>query len=212
MRSVCLIFAALPVSAEVFQPPEGCSPLMSVQHRECSVSLYWDCKGQAGYWTAAVGEDGPLWITGRTETGQWTEMTYAATSFSLRAVEVLQPSDHRNLLAGRIDRYNYTMATPDGAFSETYVGQTDPDGRVVVDGEDLLRISYDYTVKSPEGSVVRSVTGFGYLLGDRPLSIAGSWQSSLGQSGAGEPVSILTEGEPGFMDMTPQYDCGDLTS
>lgn len=214
MNRVALLalLAACPAAAEVLVLPATCSPILSVQHRECVVTIYWECDGEDGYSSADVTQDGIGWITVRGAGGQWLRMTYLPTNFTYLPGDTPDPSDHRIVLSEGADTYVYTMTSGDGLYSETYTGTNTLGDAVTIDGEDLRAVRYDYIVTDPAGTPVRALTGTAYFWGERPISIPGPWQGDHAMSSAAEPVEILTEGEPGFMDTTPKYDCGEEMS
>ncbi len=211
IRAAALVLSAAPAVAEVLVLPARCSPLLSVQHRECTVTLYWECKDEEGYSSADLTEDGINWITLRDPGGQWLRMTHLPTNFTFLPGDTPDPSDHRIVLSEGTDAYAYTMVSGDGQFAESYSGTNTLGATVTIDGETLREVSYDYIVTDAAGAEVRALTGTAYFWGDRPISIPGAWQGS-GMEGTAEPVEILTEGDPGFMEMTPEYDCGEVIS
>ena len=213
MRSlgVLLTLCAGTASAEVLTLPQGCTPIASVQHRGCQVSLFWECAGDEGYVTASADESGLLWATQRASTGQWTEMVHMPSGSGYVLGDARDPSDHRAIAADGQDAFDYTMVGTDGAMSLTYVGTNTNEGPGEIDGAPVIAVVYDYDLSGPEGPI-RRMQGRAYLWSDRLISISGSWISSDGASAEVDPVEILTKGEPGFMDATPRYDCGEEMS
>ncbi len=213
MRVSAILLTAVTgaASAEVLTLPDGCTPIASVQHRGCQVSLFWECVGDAGYVTASADESGMLWATQRAASGQWTEMIHMPSGSGYVLGEVRDPSDHAAIAADGSDAYDYTMDSPNGATSLTYTGTNTNVGPTDVDGEPVIAVTYDYVMSGPDGPI-RQMQGRAYLWSDALISISGSWQSSDGASADVDPVEILTQGEAGFMDLTPRYDCGEELS
>ena len=211
IRAACLALIACPAGAEVLQMPQGCVPLASVQHRECQVSLYWRCGEAEGYTSASAGPDGLNWITRRGPTGQWQQMEHGPSGFAFVLEEARDPSDHGAVLARGVDAYDYTMVGPNGASELTYKGTNEDAGNARIGDQEVRVVAYDYQLSDQDGPV-RRMQGRAYFWGHLPISISGSWEASDGGASLAEPVEIFTEGEPGFMEMAPRYDCGDQIS
>ncbi len=207
----------LPAGAAGFTPPKGCETFLTVQSRECSVSLLWRCDGV---------DDGPIWEANFSEGGLQSVVSYAANYQWLDAVymwdssreELVPPAtdpiDLDTLIGTGIDTYDFIMrrSEPQGTRDVRMVGADQLTGRsVTIDGYDLEAVATELQILTEDGRVEYQSRGIQYLSHDLRLFFLGR-ETVTGTDGVaaeydGTPVDIIRPGEPGFGTTVPLYDC-----
>jgi hypothetical protein len=209
--------AALPAGAAGFAPPEGCETFLTVQSRECSVSLLWRCDGA---------EDGPIWEANFSDGGLQSVVSYSASYQWLNALymwdrsreEFLPPAadpiDLDALIGTGIDTYDFTMrrSEPQGTRDLRMVGADQLTGTTVtIDGHALEAVATELQILAGDGRVEYRSRGVQFLSRDLGLFFLGR-ETVTGSDGVaveydGTPVDIIRPGEPGFGTTVPLYDC-----
>lgn len=216
--ALCATFATtLPVGAAGFTPPKGCETFLTVQSRECSVSLLWRCDG---------GDSGPIWEANFSDAGLQSVVSYAADYQWLDAIYMwdssreefvppaADPIDLDTLIDTGIDTYDFIMrrSEPQGMRDVRMVGADQLTGRsVTIDGYHLEAVATELQILTEDGRVEYQSRGIQYLSHDLRLFFLGR-ETVTGTDGVaadydGTPVDIIQPGEPGFGTSVPLYDC-----
>lgn len=210
--------AATPLAAaEGFSPPKGCETFLTVQSRECSVSLLWRCEGGDGgpIWEADFSQDGLQSVVSYSSGYQWLDAVYMWDSSREEFVPpAIDPIDLDTLIATGIDTYDFTMrrSEPQGTRDLRMVGADQLTGRsVTIDGHALEAVATELRILREDGSVEYQSRGVQYLSHDLGLFFLGR-ETVTGSDGVatdydGTPVDIIRPGEPGFGASVPLYDC-----
>lgn len=216
--AVLIACLAAPALAQEFTPPQGCTPVLTVQSRSCLVIHTWTCAADApgAQWMALFTDRGPYNIRKVDAEFQWLETYFAAPP----ATETMQvpapdPASISVLLAEDLDTYDFTVSNDRGTPDERITGFDSLTGEsVVIDGETLLRTEFSYEVTLPDGTVQYSGGGAQFLSERHRLFLLGlSWETATpDQITDASPVEFIYPGEPGFFSTRPQYDCGAVLS
>ena len=201
--------------------PEGCSAILTVQYKQCGVSLFWRCDGapKGTTWEAFFDAEG-LYSISLTDPGyQWIDLQ----SFADGSRETLQdaPADRidiRALLETGSDSYAFAMRELSDAGSRTirYAGHDAlTDETRVIDGETLRVLEFDIRSESESGQEIYRGEGIQFVLEDERLFLTGV--ETYHQDGDSltddySPVEIIRPGASGFGATTPIYECGEILS
>ena len=79
LTGLSMAFAMGAAHAQTFDPPQGCTGLLTVQSKSCLVTHVWTCEGDAEgeKWIALFNRVGPFNIRKVDEDFQWLETYYA---------------------------------------------------------------------------------------------------------------------------------------
>lgn len=213
-----LILLASPAVAQVFEPPQGCEGVLTIQHRSCLVVHTWTCEADAPgeQWLALFTDRGPFNVRKIDAEFQWLETHFAEPP----AVETMQvpapdPESITVLLAEDYDTFDFTISNDRGTPDERVRGYDSLTGEsVVIDGEPLLRTEFAYEITLPDGTLQRTGAGTQFLSERHRLFILGlSWQQdSPDNINDTTPMEFIYPDEPGFFSAGPKYDCGGVLS
>ena len=228
----CLIASALagltiglaPVAAPValaqsVVPPEGCEAFLSIQHRDCTTSLYWRCEALPDglVFEAVHDENGAISLSTYNHEFHWVEAYYFFSESWEKMVDGAEDAPSMTtLLETGEDAYAFSIReeTPDGTAVTDYRGVDQLTGETVtVDGEELLKTTYAAVALDPEtGEVLMSMSGQQFVMeGDRLfLSGLDTFEADGEEETVdGSPVMIRRPGEQGFGQTRPIYGCGE---
>ncbi len=208
---------ASPAMAASFAPPKGCDAFLTVQSRECSVSLLWRCGAEADtpIWEANFSDDGLQSVVSYSPAYQWLDAVYVWDASREELVPpATDPIDLDALMETGIDTYDFIMrrSEPQGARDVRMVGADQLTGtKVTIDGYDLETVATELQILTEEGIVEYHSRGIQYLSRDLRLFFLGR-ETVTGVDGVaadydGTPVDIIRPGEPGFGATVPLYDC-----
>ncbi|MBL4812005.1 MAG: hypothetical protein JKX69_06530 [Rhodobacteraceae bacterium] len=219
IAAVALALAPVAGAAQTtFEPPVGCTGILTVQHRACIVTHVWQCEADApgAQWVALFVENGPYQVRKIDEEFQWLESYYAnPPRTELMQVPAPDPESLTELFATRYDTYDFTTTSDDGRDPERVVGYDAlTGGSVEIDGEPLLLTEYGYDLISPDGEVLYSGAGRQFVSERHRIFLLGtSWeQSTPDDVFDASPVEFAYPGEPGFFSSRPKFDCGVVMS
>lgn len=225
LKALIAVFIGLapaPVLAQAgptFVVPSGCEAFLTVQSRECTVAHYWTCAAEEDglFWRVSVDADGPFYLSQSDTQYRWLQ------GFSLRSdsqsalISEVDPASLDELFATGRDDMEFTLErTENGVtFERTYEGFDAVTGtEVEIDGETLMLTEFAYEFETEDGT--RRTFGNQFLSQDRRLFFGGIETTVLPSGEAFEadrsPREFINPGEPGFLSMTPRYDCGEIMS
>lgn len=197
-----------------FEPPQGCTGVLTVQSRSCLVTHLWTCEADAPgeQWIALFGQNGPFQVRKIDAEFQWLTTYYAdPPRTETMAQPAPDPESLTELFANDYDTYDFTVAFDDGAEPERIVGFDKLTGEsVVIDGEPLLRTEFGYDMLAPDGTITASRAGRQYVSERHRIFLFGTdWDAATpDEVFDGTPVQFIYPGEPGFFAASPRYDCG----
>jgi hypothetical protein len=208
---------ASPATAASFAPPKGCDAFLTVQSRECSVSLLWRCGAEADspFWEANFSDDGLQSVVSYSPKYQWLDSVYMWDSSREELVPpATDPIDLDSLMETGIDTYDFIMrrSEPQGARDVRMVGADQLTGATVtIDGYTLDTVATELQILTEDGSVEYHSRGIQYVSRDLRLFFLGP-ETVTGVDGMAAdydstPVDIIRPGEPGFGATVPLYDC-----
>lgn len=210
-------FSTLPGQAANFTPPAGCSLQMTVQNRGCTVSQYYRCDADPeGYQRSAIfGQDGLTHLSTIDAETRWIASESPMSGLGDNLVE--EAEDHASfsgLLKDGRDEFDFWTLSSDGMRlhhqgHDILTGET-----VEVDGQPLERTRFQLTTRSENGEVLIERQGqqfisreFGRFFGG--LETSTDWTGARRETND-SPVLFTFQGEAGFGDTTPQFDCDQL--
>lgn len=211
------IFFGLPAAAAEFAPPPGCTTFLTVQSKQCAVSLIWRCDvaPKGDFWEASFGPEGLESVVGYTASYQWLDAVYiwdrSREAFLPPAAD---PIDFDSLVAQGVDTYDFTMHRVGPATSSDVrvLGADQLTGETVtIDGHELDLVATTLRILGPDGAVEYQSRGTQYLSRDLRQFFLGP-ETVTDPDGTktdydGSPIDIIGPGEPGFGATRPLYDC-----
>jgi hypothetical protein len=213
MMRLAVILGLLASPAVAFEPPNGCTPQLTIQYRSCLMSNIWTCDGDAAgeQWMGLFNAAGISRVRKVDREFQWLETILMNPVRTERMiVPAPDPENITELLETGADTYDFTIEQPDGSF-ERYVGYDRLTGdTTVIDDVVLDNTAYAYDVVNEAGEIVRSREGRQFISRDLRIFLFGeSWDNSTPENVfSALPVEFLELGEVGFFPNQPLYDCG----
>ena len=211
---------ALAQNPGTFQVPEGCSAFLTVQSRSCLVSHHWRCEGdpEGTHWRVTLDQDGPFYLNYTDAEFRWLQ------AFDLRGGSrdvLIEPEEDPASLSELLETGNDTMVfsireeRAEGIFRRDYTGYDRLTGdEVTIDGRTLLVTEFAYQWETGGGP--RQTEGSQFVWPEAGLFFGGieTVTAPSGETAEGNfsPVEFHEEGDPDFLTMTPEYDCGDVMS
>ena len=212
--------AAAQTGAETFPVPEGCTAFLTVQSRSCLVSHHWRCDGdpQGSHWRVTLDQDGAFYLNYTDAEFRWLR------AFNLRSGSrdiLIEPEDDPASLSELLETGSDTMVFSireernDGTFRRDYTGFDRLTGdQVTIDGRPLLVTEFTYQWETTGGP--RRTEGTQFVWADRRLFFGGveTVTTPGGEviEGNYSPVEFHEPGDPDFLSMEPEYDCGGIMS
>lgn len=204
----------------LFRVPDGCEAYLTVQQRSCMVAHHWRCDADPDgtRWRATVDQGGTFYVSFTDAEFRWLRAfnLRAGTNDTLIEPEP-DPASLSELLATGNDAMVFSIREegPDGVFQRDYTGFDRLTGATVdVDGETLLVTDFAYEWETGNGPRQTEGSQFvheewGLFFGGVEVTTAPDGETSEGNY---SPVEFAEPGEPGFLSMRPQYDCGAMMS
>lgn len=216
VRYLVGILAICAGPAVAFQPPTGCTGVVTVQYPNCVVEHIWTCEHDADgeQWIGLFGEEGPYQIRRVDREFQWLE-TYRGNPLR---TELMQPNPKdpaslTELLSTGEDLYDFNVEF-DGVVTR-YQGYDRLTGEtVVIDGAELLRTEYSYQALDMDGNVLRSIFGNQYVSEPHNTFLFGTAINAETPDEVDDmtPKTFAYPGEDGFMATRPTHGCGVILS
>lgn len=206
----------MPALAKDFTPPEGCETFLTVQSKQCSVSILWRCDITPGsHWEATFGLDGLESVVSYSSSYQWLDAIYNwDSSREELAPPEADPIDFDALLETGIDTYDFIMnrSEPGASYSLRAVGADQLTGRTVeIDGYPMEVVQTQLRLLREDGTEDYRAEGVQFLSRDMRLFFLGPDRVTTPDGGTtdydGSPVDIIQPDEPGFGATTPIYEC-----
>ena len=215
--TLALLIAA-PAGAGTFTPPEGCTAFLTVQARQCRVSNYYKCSGDApgDQWRQDFDQEGVFFKSRIDSETQWIE--------SLD----LNPEVRQSLDPGAEDPASFTDLTSIGRDDFAF-GLTKDTGEqtrvrgfdkltgksVIIDGVPLKQTEFEFTETDMAGNILRQSRGNEYISPEYRMFFSGpsEWNDGTGYVPIdGSPVQFILPGEPKFGTTEPIFDCDAILS
>ena len=196
---------------DVFTPPAGCTPELTVQMRSCRVANIYTCAADrpGDNWKMVLEADGPVFLSKIDSETQWLESydIYPPTRYQLR-LPADDPASLTELLDTGIDTFDFVQSI--GGQPVRVVGYDRLTGDdVVIDDEPLLGTEFEARYEDANGPYL-TVTGREFVSVKHRRFIAGLSTRTDGTDTVERdhsPVEFVYPGEPGFFTTKPRYDC-----
>lgn len=213
LTALMVVPSILPAQGRLFEVPEGCTAVMTVQSRSCSVANYWTCEADAtgDMWRAESGPQGPYYVSKTDFEAQWVESygLYSGTVQTLQSPSD-DPASFSELVETGLDAYDFIVVDQDGV-EERVVGFDRLTGEETeIDGEPLLLTEFAARITT-DGELVYATTGQQFLSVRHRVFFSGLDETTSPDSEPRRtdrtPVSFAYPGERGFLASTPTFGC-----
>lgn len=214
-----LLFAASPLFAGSFTPPEGCTTFLTVQSHGCYVANYYRCEGEnpGDQWRADFDQQGLFYMSKIDSETQWIE-SYESNPTVKQTLDPnpKDPASFSTLISTGTDTFDFSLTKDNGEHSnvkgyDKLTGKT-----AVIDGITLEQTQYEYTETDDAGNVLRSSTGNEYIKRDWRNFFSGisQWMQPDGTTLPldGTPIKFALPGDKGFAATQPLFDCDEVMS
>ena len=204
-----------PVLAQDILPradvPVGCLSTETVQFRGCSVSHYYVCEQAPGHvFEVHVNGRGSMSLTQLDDELNMVLYAEPAERLIIRPDGTQKdPLSFTELMETGRDSYSEVQIINDDMRIEIEGFDSLSGASVVIDGRSLLITDFAYTMKSAAGDLMAKVSGQQFADPARRHIYQGIFIDHLDEAGTvdNSPVDFIAEGEPGFGDLKPLYDC-----
>lgn len=212
--TTAMMMAPTLATGQSFGVPEGCTGILTVQHKTCLMINVWQCEADAegDKWIALIGEGGVYSIQRVDPEFQWLE-TYKTSGPETLIQPAPDPSSMTELIENGLDTYEFTIEKETG--NETTVGFDSLTGEeVVIDGEPLLRTEFGGSTLDADGNEIEKSAGRQYISTKHRLFFFGeAWAADTpDQVRDSSPVEFIYPGEDGFFAENPKFECGVIES
>jgi len=205
----------------LFTVPEGCTAYLTVQSRSCTVAHYWTCAANpAGTrWRVSVDNEGAFYLSYTDAEFRWLQNWGLRDGSQGQLIEPEEdPASLSELLETGTDAMVFSMQHENGGGFTNIRNYTGFDsltgGEVVVDGRTLLVTEFAYQYDLGDGP--RQTQGNQFVHPEWRLFFGGVETVTMPDGETFEanysPMDFAEPGEPGFLSMTPIYDCGEMMS
>jgi len=207
------LMAGTPVAAQQsFAVPEGCTGIMTVQHKGCVVVNVWQCDADAegDQWIATSGQAGLFSVQRVDREFQWVE-AFRIIGNTRLITPADDPASMTELLETQLDTWDFTLETDEGL--ERNVGFDMLTGETtVIDGVTLLNTEYQGRTLDENGVETEASSGAQFVSEEHRLFFFGtSWdQANPDQVVDMSPVEFIFPDEPGFFSGQPKYECNQI--
>jgi hypothetical protein len=219
-----IIYALLiiPISAvaqEQVALPQGCTGLVTVQMKSCTVSHHFICDADPdGYRRRVDMDELGLTYTGAVDAEtQWMESFHFRSNHSERLEESpADPASFTALTETGADTYDFRTLS-DEVGTTRYVGADTLTGEtVIIDGEELLRTTYRIRAVNEAGEELWSSEGREFIHPEWRVFLAGEGTYRMPDGETFDvddtPVDFVFPGETGFLSPNPIYGCNAVLS
>ena len=221
MRLLCVLLI-MPVPAlaqEQISLPDGCTGLVTVQMKSCTVSHHFSCATDPDGYRRRVDLDeaGPTYTGAVDSEAQWIESYHYRSDHSERLEDSpVDPASLTRLIETGIDTYDFRTLSDEVGVTR-YVGADTLTGEsVVIDGVELLRTTYRIRAVGEAGEPLWSSEGREFINPDWRVFLAGEGAYRMPDGENFEvddtPVDFAFPGEQGFLSPDPVYGCNAVLS
>jgi hypothetical protein len=211
MKWIFCLLPMLATQALAQDVPPDCTPLVTIQGKDCSVRLVFTCASdtQPLRWVVTYGPSGPISLAILDQNGmpQVLQMGKGQPKGTLNADGDLV--DLAKVLAGEMDSFDYRLDFEDGTVLATKGNISLSDEVIEVDGRSLKVLDRQETMTPPNGKTMPETLN--RLLYDAELGLV--INSVISDPVSGEvlmdrsPVDYLLPGETGAESTIPLYGC-----
>ncbi len=221
MKSLLLLplfVLAVDAQAGTFTPPEGCTAFLTVQSRQCRVSNYYTCSGDApgDQWRQDFDQEGVFFKSRIDAETQWIE-SYDLNPTVKQTLDpgAKDPASFSDLLAKGLDNFAFGLTKETG--EKTLVRGFDKltGESFVIDGVTLKQTQFEFTETDLSGTILRQSRGNEFVSPERRMFFSGpsEWNDGTGYVPIdGSPMQFIAPGEPKFGSTQPIFDCDAILS
>lgn len=221
MMKTTLVFALLiaaPATAGTFTPPEGCTAFLTVQSRQCRVSNYYKCSGDApgDQWRQDFDQEGVFFKSRIDAETQWIE-SYDLNPTVKQTLDpgAEDPASFSDLTGIGIDTFAFGLSKETGEQTRVRGFDKLTGKSLVIDGVTLKQTEFEFTETDTEGNVLRQSRGNEFISPEWRTFFSGpsEWDDGTGYVPLdGSPVQFILPGEPKFGSTQPLFDCDTVVS
>ena len=214
-----LLMPSMAVAQDQVALTAGCTGLVTVQMKSCTVSHHFTCEADPEGFRRRVDMDEiGLTYTGAVDAEtQWVESFHFRSDHSERLEDSpTDPASFTRLTETGTDTYDFRTLS-DEVGTTRYVGADTLTGEtVVIDGEELLRTSYRIRAVNEAGEELWSSEGREFIHPEWRVFLAGEGSYRMPNGEVFEvddtPVDFIFPGDPGFLSPDPVYGCNAVLS
>ena len=201
----------------LFAVPEGCSAYLTVMQRGCRVEHHYTCEATGtDRWRVVLTETGPVYLSRIDAEAQWVSSWPLPVGDETRTLfPAKDPASMTTLLETGFDDFDFEQQRPDGRIERVTGSDRVVARDVVIDGEPLYQTEFSVTYRNEGGELLGTYEGREYASPRHRRFFAGRGRSAFGDVVTEfdrTPQEFIYPGEPGFLSVTPRYDCGMMMS
>lgn len=218
LRLGCVLALIMPgfaaQAADVYDLPQGCTALATVQSRDCSVSHLFTCAERPNHnYRADFTDDGQVFYNIVDHEARWIYSDHIASGHQDHLDTETDPASMTELLESGVDSFDFTT-TSEQVGTVRYVGYDRLTGTErVIDGQRLLETDFQMRALDAEGQMLWSVQGQEYVHPEWRIFLSGTRQVTADGdtwSEDGAPMRFALPDEPGHLRNTPMFGCGEM--
>ena len=215
---IMMLLMAAPAGAGTFTPPEGCTAFLTVQSRQCRVSNYYKCSGDApgDQWRQDFDQEGVFFKSRIDAETQWIE-SYDLNPTVKQTLDpgAADPASFSDLLASGLDSFAFGLTKETGEKTKVSGFDKLTGKSFVIDGMTLKQTEFEFTETDLSGNVLRQSRGNEFVSPELRTFFSGpsEWDDGTGYVPIdGSPVQFISPGEPKFGTTQPIFDCDTVVS
>ena len=204
------------IAAGTFQPPEGCTAYVTVQHADCQVSHHYRCDADApgDQWSVYAGPEGPFYQSRIDRETRWMESFDLYSGESDKIGSEADAASFTELLREGRDDFDFTTLSNSGEVRR-YKGFDRLTGRTMtIDGVALAQTEFELMTYAGDGSFLHRRIGRQVISRDWRIFFADieSFEDASGdrEDSRSTPMTFAFPGEKGFLEGRPQFGCDQM--
>ncbi|MGB3147372.1 MAG: hypothetical protein WBA91_06390 [Paracoccaceae bacterium] len=208
------LIAPFPLAAATkFQPPQGCTAYVTVQHSDCQISYHYRCNADAegDQWAVYAGPDGPYYMSRIDYQTRWMESHDLITPDSDALAEEVDPANFSELLAQEVDTFDFTTVSATGE-KRRYAGFDRLTGKsITIDGISFDQTEFSVESFAADGTFLHRRSGNQLISRDWRIFFSDTdhFENAFGdiEDSNSRPMDFAFPDDPGFLSTRPQFGC-----
>ena len=215
--AMVLTVAAMPVAAQEFTVPNGCTAFLTVQNRDCTVDHHFRCDADpAQKHRASFDETAMVYLGTVDAETQWISSSHISGGYTEKlGSNPVDPASFSELITTGADSYDFKTTSAEIGTTR-YVGRDTLTGNTrVVDGVTLDETVYEITAFASDGAMIWSSKGNEYINRDMRLFFSGTSKVTTPTNtfdSDATPAQMIQPDALGFLSIKPKFGCGALMS
>lgn len=212
------VLVGTPGFAGTFTPPEGCTAFLTVQSRQCRVSNYYKCSGDApgDQWRQDFDQEGVFFKSRIDAETQWLE-SYDLNPTVKQTLDpgAEDPASFSDLTGIGIDTFAFSLTKETGERTRVRGFDKLTGKSFAIDGVTLKETEFEFSETDLDGNVLRQSRGNEFISPEWRTFFSGpsEWDDGTGYVPIdGSPVQFILPGEPKFGSTQPIFDCDTVVS